>query len=122
MNSPARHGNNETKKKTFSFHLVVFSMVWLYSLVDLNTSPLGRPIWKRLGGVTLLEQVCHWGRVGGFQSPYCSQFALSAFCFPIKIQVQLLLKCHTSLICPVTMSSLISDPVKLTTKFKPHSV
>jgi len=28
-------------------------------------SPVGETLWEGLGGVALLEELCHWGQVGG---------------------------------------------------------
>jgi hypothetical protein len=33
------------------------------SLRHLNTPPQWEAVWEGLGGMALLEKVCHWGRV-----------------------------------------------------------
>lgn len=37
--------------------------------------PIGGTDWKGLGGVAVLEEVCHW--LGGFKSPYNSDLDLA---------------------------------------------
>ena len=40
------------------------------SLIYLNAwLPVGRTIWEGLGGVALLEEVCHWGWALRFHKP-----------------------------------------------------
>lgn len=50
-------------------------------LMNLNVWSLtGRTVWKGLRGVLLLEELCHWNRFEGFESPCHSQLVHSAFC------------------------------------------
>jgi hypothetical protein len=43
--------------------------------------PVCEAVWEGLGGVALLEEVCHWGRLEGFKSPCYSQLESSVSVF-----------------------------------------
>ena len=38
--------------------------------------PIDGTVCERLGGMALLEEVCHWGRFPGFKSTYHSTLAI----------------------------------------------
>ena len=51
----------------------IYVVAWIIALIGscLNTwSPVGGTVWERLGGVTLLKEVCHWGQALRFQRSY----------------------------------------------------
>jgi hypothetical protein len=54
------------KKEEFLSHSVwlcgALKETGLHRLIYLNAcSAVGRTVWEGLGGVALLEEVCHWG-------------------------------------------------------------
>lgn len=48
--------------------------------------PVGGSIWEGLGGVSLVEEVYHWGKAQRFQKILLTECDFSAFCLQIKMQ------------------------------------
>lgn len=66
-------------RKGLSVCLWWFDWEWPPRLIYLNScSPVGRTLWKRLGSLALLEEVCHQGQALEFQKP--TPFPVSSLC------------------------------------------
>ena len=78
---------------------VVYKRMTPLWLLCLNTwSPVGETVREGLGGVALLEEVCHWGRALKLQRPL--SFPANLLCLVVvsqDVRSQLLLQCHACL-------------------------
>lgn len=86
-------------------------------LIDLNACfPVGGTVWEGLGGIALLDDVCHWVQTLRFQKPKPFPFkSLSAWWLLSQdVNSQLLLQCRACLRAAVVSAMIInSNPLKL---------
>ena len=88
-----------------------------FGLIDLKAwSPVGGTAWEGLGGIAVLEDVCHWVWALRFQKPKPFLFkSLSAWwLLPQDVNSQLLLQCSACLCAAMVPAMIInSNPREL---------